>query len=107
MGTLEPPEDESIKTLYIGRVNSRILKQDIRDQFHAYGDIESIRILAEKACVFVTYTTRQGAENAAKYLSNMLVINDQRLKLTWGRPKLSKSDQNSWDQQGSVAQQQY
>lgn len=37
----------------------------------------------------------------------MLVINGQRLKLTWGRPKFSKSDQKSWDQQGSVAQQQY
>lgn len=67
MGTLEPPEDESIKTLYIGGVNSRILEEDIRDQFHAYGEIESIRILAEKACAFVTYTTRQGAENATKF----------------------------------------
>ncbi|KAF2538376.1 hypothetical protein F2Q70_00006684 [Brassica cretica] len=104
--TLEPPEDESIKTLYIGGLNSgTILEHDIRDQFYAYGEIQSIRILAEKACAFVTYTTRQGAEKAMQELSNRLVINGQRLKLTWGRSHVPKHDQDSWKyQEGSVAQ---
>ncbi|KAF8049609.1 hypothetical protein N665_2170s0001 [Sinapis alba] len=54
MRTLEPPEDESIKTLYIGGLNSgKILEQDAHDQFCANGEIQSIRILAEKACAFV------------------------------------------------------
>lgn len=80
---LEPPEDESINTLYIGGLNSgTILEHDIRNQFYGYGEIQSIRILAEKACVFVTYTIRQGAEKAMQELSKMLVINGQRLKLT-------------------------
>ncbi|ESQ51468.1 hypothetical protein EUTSA_v10016591mg [Eutrema salsugineum] len=92
MGTLESPEDQSIKTLYVGGLNSRVLEQDIRDQFYAYGEIESIRILAEKACAFVTYTTREGAEKAAEELSNKLVVNGQRLKLTWGRPQVPKTD---------------
>ncbi|KAJ0266409.1 RNA recognition motif domain-containing protein [Hirschfeldia incana] len=106
MITLEPPEDESIKTLYIGGLNSgKILEHDIRDQFYAYGDIQSIRILAEKACAFVTYTTRQGAEKAMQDLSNRLVVNGQRLKLTWGRSHVPKHDQDSWKyQQGIVAQ---
>nr|VDD34629.1 unnamed protein product [Brassica oleracea] len=104
--TLEPPEDESIKTLYIGGLNSgKILEHDIRDQLYAYGEIQSIRILAEKACAFVTYTTRQGAEKAMQELSNRLVINGQRLKLTWGRSHVPKHDQDSWKyQEGSVAQ---
>ncbi|CAH2074118.1 unnamed protein product, partial [Thlaspi arvense] len=101
MGTLEPPEDESIKTLYVGGVKSGILEQDIRGQFYAYGEIESIRILAEKACAFVTYTTRQGAEEATQQLSNRLVINGQSLKLKWGRPQVPKPDQDSWNQRGS------
>jgi len=100
MGTLESPDDESIKTLYVGGLNSRILEQDIRDQFYAHGEIESIRILADKACAFVTYTSREGAEKAAQELSNRLVINGQRLKLTWGRPK---PDQDGANQQGGVA----
>ncbi|KAF8111933.1 hypothetical protein N665_0070s0003 [Sinapis alba] len=54
MSTLEPPEDESIKTLYISGLNSRtIVEQDIHDQFCANGEIQSIIILAEKACAFV------------------------------------------------------
>ncbi|CAH2038673.1 unnamed protein product [Thlaspi arvense] len=103
MGTLESPEDESIKTLYVGGLNTRILEQDIRDQFYAYGEVESIRILAEKACAFVTYTTREGAEKAAQELSNRLVVNGQRLKLTWGRPQAPRPDQDGSNQQGSVA----
>ncbi|KAG7637882.1 putative transcription factor C3H family [Arabidopsis thaliana] len=103
MGTLESPEDQSIKTLYVGGLNSRVLEQDIRDQFYAHGEIESIRILAEKACAFVTYTTREGAEKAAEELSNRLVVNGQRLKLTWGRPQVPKPDQDGSNQQGSVA----
>ncbi|XP_010557226.1 PREDICTED: zinc finger CCCH domain-containing protein 4-like [Tarenaya hassleriana] len=98
MGTLETPEDESIKTLYIGGLNSRILEQDIRDQFYAYGEIESIRILPEKACAFVTYTTREGAEKAAEELCNKLVVNGQRLKVTWGRPQVPKSEPDGSDQ---------
>ncbi|VYS66120.1 unnamed protein product [Arabidopsis thaliana] len=47
MGTLEPPEDESIKTLYVGGLNSRIFEQDIHDHFYAYGEMESIRVMAE------------------------------------------------------------
>lgn len=87
-GTLEPPEDESIKTLYIGGLNSRIDEQDIRDQFYGYGEIESIRILVEKACAFVTYTAREGAEEAMQQLSNRLFINGRRLILKWGRPQV-------------------
>lgn len=33
MPTLAPPEDESIKTLYVGGLNDRITEQDLRDQF--------------------------------------------------------------------------
>ncbi|CAA7026324.1 unnamed protein product [Microthlaspi erraticum] len=103
MGTLESPDDESIKTLYVGGLNSRVLEQDLRDQFYAYGEIESIRILAEKACAFVTYTSREGAEKAAQELANRLVVNGQRLKLMWGRPQAPRPDQDGSNQQGSVA----
>ncbi|CAN6842402.1 hypothetical protein Bca4012_033492 [Brassica carinata] len=105
MGTLETPDDQSIKTLYVGGLNSRVLEQDIRDQFYAYGEIESMRILAEKACAFVTYTTREGAEKAAEELSNKLVVNGQRLKISWGRPQAPRTDPDGGgsQQQGGVA----
>uniref|UniRef100_A0A2N9HXP1 C3H1-type domain-containing protein n=1 Tax=Fagus sylvatica TaxID=28930 RepID=A0A2N9HXP1_FAGSY len=90
MPSLEPPEDESIRTLYVGGLNERVIEQDLRDNFYAHGEIESIRMVPLRACAFVTYTTREGAEKAAEELSNKLVIKGLRLKLMWGRPQLSQ-----------------
>ncbi|XP_068668352.1 zinc finger CCCH domain-containing protein 40-like [Aristolochia californica] len=104
MPSLAPPEDESIKTLYVGGLDARITEQDLRDRFYAHGEIESIRLVPQRACAFVTYTTREGAEKAAEELSNKLVINGLRLKLMWGRPQAPKPETENQDNMaGSVA----
>jgi len=106
MNTLEAPEDESIKTLYVGGLDARVTEQDLRDHFYAHGEIESIKMVLQRACAFVTYTTREGAEKAAEELSNKLVIKGLRLKLMWGRPQTSKPESDGSDQarqQASVA----
>ncbi|KAL2944508.1 Zinc finger CCCH domain-containing protein 49 [Bienertia sinuspersici] len=92
MQTIEPPDDESIKTLYVGGLDARITEQDLRDNFYAHGEIESIRMVLQRACAFVTYTTREAAEKAAGDLSNKLVIKGLRLKLMWGRPQQPKPE---------------
>lgn len=92
MPSLEPPEDESIRTLYVGGLDARITEQDLRDNFYAHGEIESVKLVLQRACAFVTYTTREGAEKAAEDLSNKLVIKGLRLKLMWGRPQAPKAD---------------
>lgn len=106
MATLEAPEDESIKTLYVGGLDARVTEQDLRDHFYAHGEIESIKMVLQRACAFVSYTTREGAEKAAEELSNKLVIKGLRLKLMWGRPQTSKPESDGSDQarqQASVA----
>ncbi|KAG6436631.1 hypothetical protein SASPL_101533 [Salvia splendens] len=60
MPSLEPPDDESIRTLYM---------------------------VLQRVCAFVTYTTREGVEKAAEELANKLVIKGLRMKLLWGRPQ--------------------
>lgn len=92
MPSLEPPEDESIRTLYVGGLDARVTEQDLRDHFYAHGEIESVRMVLQRACAFVTYTTREGAEKAAEELSNKLVIKGLRLKLMWGRPQAPKPE---------------
>ncbi|XP_058198926.1 zinc finger CCCH domain-containing protein 40-like [Rhododendron vialii] len=92
MPSLEAPEDESIKTLYVGGLDERVTEQDLRDNFYAHGEIESVRMVLQRACAFVTYTTREGAEKAAEELSNRLVIRGLRLKLMWGRPQAPKPE---------------
>ncbi|KMT13190.1 hypothetical protein BVRB_4g085950 isoform B [Beta vulgaris subsp. vulgaris] len=98
MQTLEPPEDESIKTLYVGGLDARITEQDLRDNFYAHGEIESIRMVLQRACAFVTYTTREAAEKSAEELSNKLVIKGLRLKLMWGRPQQPKPETDGAEQ---------
>ncbi|XP_074310883.1 zinc finger CCCH domain-containing protein 40-like [Silene latifolia] len=92
MQTLEPPEDKSIKTLYVGGLDDRITEQDLRDIFYAHGEIESIRMVLQGAYAFVSYTTREAAERAADELSNKLIINGLRLKLNWGRTQQPKPE---------------
>lgn len=98
MPSLEPPEDESIKTLYVGGLDARISEQDLRDHFYAHGEIESVRMVLQRACAFVTYTTREGAEKAAEELSNKLVIKGLRLKLMWGRPQAPRPEAEGSDE---------
>ncbi|CAH9058794.1 unnamed protein product [Cuscuta europaea] len=90
MPSLEPPDDESIRTLYVGGVDARITEQDLRDQFYAHGEIESVKMVLQRGCAFIAYTTREGAERAAEELANKLVIKGLRLKLLWGRPQAPK-----------------
>lgn len=92
MPSLERPEDESIRTLYVGGLDARVSEQDLRDNFYSHGEIESVKMVLQRACAFVTYTTREGAEKAADELSNKLVIKGLRLKLMWGRPQVPKGD---------------
>ncbi|KAI9114425.1 hypothetical protein K1719_014653 [Acacia pycnantha] len=60
--------------------------------------LETIKMVFQRACAFVTYTTREGAEKAAEELSNKLVIKGLRLKLMWGRHQTAKPDSESSDQ---------
>ncbi|PPD69481.1 hypothetical protein GOBAR_DD33643 [Gossypium barbadense] len=82
-------KDESIRTPYVGELDKRINEQDLRDNF-AHGEIESIKMVLNKACAFVTYTTREGAEKVAEELSNKPLIKGLRLKLMWGKPEAPK-----------------
>lgn len=103
MPSLVPPEDESIKTLYVGGLDSRVTEADLKDNFYAYGEIESIRLVFQRACAFVTYTTREGAEKAAENLSNKLVIKGLRLKLLWGKPQAPKPEvENQGDEAAKI-----
>lgn len=92
MPSLVAPEDMSIKTLYIGGLDARVSEEDLKDQFYGYGEIESIRMVPQRACAFVTYTSREGAEKAADNMANKLVIKGLRLKLMWGRPQVAKAE---------------
>jgi hypothetical protein len=71
---LEPPEDQSIVTLWLGNVDSDINEEDIRGVIYPFGFIVSISIVRSGRCAFVEYADRGTAEYAAGQMYNALLI---------------------------------
>ncbi|XP_064455010.1 pre-mRNA-splicing factor RBM22-like [Ornithodoros turicata] len=90
MPKLEPPEDLSITTLYVGNLGEKLTEKDLRDHFYQYGEIRNVTMLARQQCAFVQFTTRVSAEIAAEKTFNKLILGGRRLVIKWGRP-LSKA----------------
>lgn len=85
---LEPPEDTSITTLWIGGLDERVDEEALKDHFYAHGELKSIRLVRQRNCAFVTYTQRAAAEAAAKaFGGGSLIVKGLRLKLMWGKPQ--------------------
>ncbi|CAI5487931.1 unnamed protein product [Closterium sp. Naga37s-1] len=84
--SLEASEDTSIKTLFVGGVDSRITEANLKNKFYSYGEIESICLITPRSCAFITFTRREDAEKAAEGLANKLIVKGIRLKLDWGNP---------------------
>ncbi|KAI3942151.1 hypothetical protein MKW98_003750 [Papaver atlanticum] len=90
MPSLAPPNDESIKTLYVGGLDSRVSEQDLRDIFYAHGEIESVRTMVKLACC-----------RGALY---KLVIKGLRLKLLWGKSQTQRAELEDQDDKASRQQ---
>ncbi|KAJ1522369.1 hypothetical protein ONE63_002659 [Megalurothrips usitatus] len=85
MPKLEPPEDRSITTLYIGNLGEKLGEKELRDHFYQYGEIRAITVVARQQCAFVQFTTRGAAEVAAERTFNKLILGGRRLTIKWGR----------------------
>ncbi|XKL67146.1 hypothetical protein PGB90_010566 [Kerria lacca] len=84
MPKLEPPEDKSITTLYIGNVPVFITDDDLRDHFYQYGEIRSIACIPRQQCAFIEFIKRADAEVAADKTFNTLILGGRRLNIKWG-----------------------
>uniref|UniRef100_A0A7S3ZAJ5 RRM domain-containing protein n=2 Tax=Lotharella globosa TaxID=91324 RepID=A0A7S3ZAJ5_9EUKA len=89
---LVPPADKTIRTLWVGGLDTKTSEADVRQKFSSFGELASVRVIGGKNCAFVTYTTRKGAEDAASKLQTGLSINGSRCKLAWGKKQASKKE---------------
>jgi len=90
---LQPPEDKSVTCLYIGGLESGTKDKDVRDQFYLFGEIKSVRIVPKQSAAFVTFSTRDAAEEAVKKLYRNLTIKGKKASVMWGKPQLSRAEQ--------------
>merc|ERR1712139_616349 len=95
MGTLLPPEDKAITTLYLGGLEVGTKEKDIRDQMYVFGEIRSIKMVPKQSCAFVTFVEREVAEEAASKLYRLLQIKGKKVNVMWGRPQQTQQGQAS------------
>lgn len=84
---MQPPEDKSITTIYLGGLEPGVTDKEIRDQFYVHGEVQSIRMVPRQCCAFVTFARRESAEDAAEKLHRILTLRGKRVNLMWGRPQ--------------------
>lgn len=85
MSTVNPPNDKSIKTIFIGNVTPRITVQLLKEKLYLYGEIKTIRIQYKRNCAFVTFCSRSAAEKAAFSLSSQIVVEGLSLAIRWSK----------------------
>lgn len=81
--TLEPPEDKTITTLYVGNLGEHITETDLKNSFYHYGEVRSITVVPRQQCGFVQFTKRSAAEEAAEKSFNKLVLGGRKLTIKW------------------------
>ncbi|KAK2174878.1 hypothetical protein NP493_770g02020 [Ridgeia piscesae] len=85
MPALDPPEDKSITTLYVGNLGDNVTEKDLKDHFYQFGEIRSITVVGRQQCAFVQFTKRTSAEGAVEKSFDKLIMNGRRLNIKWGR----------------------
>lgn len=109
--SLDPPEDKSITTLYVGNISEHLSEKDIRDNFYQYGEIRNITMVARQQCAFVQFTKRSSAELAAESTFNKLVLGGQKLSIKWAHSQAkqttaTKTNRNFAETPSTIPQQQ-
>ncbi|KAF6714856.1 Pre-mRNA-splicing factor RBM22 [Oryzias melastigma] len=90
MPRLDPPEDKSITTLYIGGLGDNVTDGDLKGHFYQFGEIRTITVVQRQQCAFIQFATRQAAEMAAEKSFNKLILNGRRLTVKWGSKRHKK-----------------
>lgn len=102
-GGLVPPEDKSITTLWLGGLDANTTEDELKVRFYPFGELQSIRLVLNKNCAFVTFHSRVAAEEAAKKLADKLTIRGMSIRMAWGRPKEKTDSATSSSSSSSVA----
>ncbi|KAL2095221.1 hypothetical protein ACEWY4_009940 [Coilia grayii] len=97
MPRLDPPEDRTITTLYVGGLGDTITDSELRNHFYQFGEIRTITVVPRQQCAFIQFATRGAAEAAAEKSFNKLIIHGRRLNVKWGRSQGSRGKDREKD----------
>lgn len=88
-----PPEDTSIKTLFVAGVTEDMDEQDIRALFDTDlgKQIEKVSIKSDRAFAFVEFATRAAAQTAMSASHGASFVDGRRLFVSWRKQKTSSA----------------
>jgi len=93
-GSLDPPKDEALNTLFIFGIDDSLPEYKITDYFEQFGKIKSFNCQHKAKAGFITFQSRSIAENAAKSITSpqpkapgLLIIENIPLRVTWGKER--------------------
>merc|ERR1712129_555469 len=92
-----PPSDESIRTLYIGGIDWKMSEDLLKNKFCEYGEILSVVLLPDRKFGFLTFASRESAENAMQGLFDCLYLNEVKCSLNWAKGKGQTDDDEEVD----------
>ena len=79
--------NKECKTIYVGRICSTPSEPEMTEtlarHFAEFGPIESVRVLKNKGCGFVTYRLRCTAEFAKEAMAEQALDNDDQINVRW------------------------
>ncbi|KAJ1772446.1 Pre-mRNA-splicing factor slt11 [Coemansia sp. RSA 1813] len=84
--SLTAPADKSITSLFVMGMDG-LAQADLRNHFGAYGELKSVAVVPRGNCAFVNFTSRAGAEAAAKAALGGCVVKNKSVRLAWAKPK--------------------
>ncbi|KAJ4766855.1 Polyadenylate-binding protein RBP47B [Rhynchospora pubera] len=93
-----PDPDVTNTTIYIGNLDPNVTEDELKLICAQIGEINYVKIPANKGCGFVQFTARASAEEAVQRLHGT-VIGQQVVRLSWGRSPTNKQDPSAaWAQ---------
>ena len=95
---LEPPVDQTITTLWVGRIDDEMNETSVRDAIYSFlptgVTAQSVRVHVLRAakCAFLEFDSRDIAEAVASKVQRKLVVAGKVCPFDWAKPKPAASE---------------
>jgi len=85
---LEPPVDSTIATVWVGGCGENVVTEgDLRQKFHSFGGLGSVRMVQSAGCAFVEFDSQSSAIAALNALRGSCVVKGRNLSLSWAKKR--------------------
>lgn len=89
------PADPNNTTVFVGGIDPSVTHDVLRGAFSQFGEITGIKIPTGKGCGFVEFASHEAAAKVLQELNGSAIIGNSQVRLSWGRPTLKQSTQES------------